>query len=80
MSKLYITKKDLAEHLSRIVKQQDSTQLGPIAKILAIFLVVVTMILLIPIVLFWAIVFILYIPINGVDRWLLKKLKGITNG
>lgn len=75
MRKLYISLKDLSEELSKVPSKQEPKQLGPIAKLLGIVLVVVSAILLIPLVLFWVLIFILYIPFVGMDNWIVKKIK-----
>lgn len=78
MSKLYISVKELTEELSKITTHNKPKQIGPIARVFTVILLITTLVLALPILLAWAIMFIAYIPFAAIDSWIIKK--GITNG
>lgn len=74
MRKIYITKEDLINEIETVKDRLDSKPVGPIAYLIVLIGVVFSLILLIPIVLLWLILIIMYIPGFLLDNLILKFL------
>jgi hypothetical protein len=77
LDKLYISTKELANEIAKITTRHEAAGLGPIAKLLVSIAVIGTMLLLVPVMLFWFAIFLVYIPFAWFDNWIFKNSKRI---